>query len=317
MRRRPVPDAVLRLAARQRGLVSTAQCRQEGLSADRIATLVRSGAWRRVTRGVLDVTGVAPSSLSWDDRHRRAAWAGLLAVGPSAVAVGCSALALLGVEGLPARVTAQVALPHGASARSHPGVALRQFDAGLRCVEVGGRLVAAPEWALAQAVPELDRGAAVACMDSALRSGLLDRQMLERSHDLSRGRRGVERTHGWWQLSDGRAESPLETMARLDCVDVGIPPDELQVPILDAHGRLLGRGDLGWRQQSGRWLVGEVDGRSVHELPSALLHDRHRQNAFWIDGCADVLRFTLRDVAIAGQVGRTVKAALARGGRVG
>ena len=174
------------------------------------------------------------------------------------------------------------------------------------CIPVAGRLVAAPEWALAQAVPELDRDDAVAVMDSAQNTGQLTAIGLARAHDLARHRRGVHRTHEWWELSDGRAESPLETFGRLDCVDGGVPPDELQVRIHDAGGVLLGDGDLGWRQRTGRWLIAEMDGREVHEAPIALLHDRHRQNRFLIDGDADVLRFTYRDLHPRGSIARTV-----------
>src|SRR5690606_37367270 len=99
---------------------------------------------------------------------------------------------------------------------------------------------------------------------------------LAHAHDLARGRRGVERTHPWWALSDARAESPNETRVRLDCVDCGVPPDDLQVWIYDAHGRQLGRGDLGWKKRNGRWLIAEVDGAEVHSLVPALYQDRQR-----------------------------------------
>ncbi|WP_345044367.1 hypothetical protein [Georgenia daeguensis] len=106
-------------------------------------------------------------------------------------------------------------------------VVVRQFDSSMRTVLVGGFRVAAPEWALAQAVPELPHRNAVAVMDSMLRRGLIDLRCLDRAHLLARGRRGVARTHEWWSEADGRAESPLESFGRVDCIEGGLPPDEL------------------------------------------------------------------------------------------
>lgn len=307
-----LPEQLLARAATQGGLVSTADCDELAVSRDRRTTLVARGTWTRVTTGVYDVLPALRHELAGQQRAVRAAWAALLAYGPEAVAVGMSACALLGIEGLPLTPTAEAALPGGRSARDRDGILLRQYDAGMRTVEVEGRLVAAPAWALAQAVPRLGRGAAVSVMDSAQHLKLLDATGLAHAHDLARRRRGVDRTHDWWSMSDGRAESPLETRGRLDCRDVGVDPDDLQVEIFDALGILLGIGDLGWKQNSGRWLIAEMDGREPHELPRALLHDRSRQNDFVTSGEADVLRFTWRDVGSHHRMGRAVRRFLGR-----
>ncbi|MHB1065595.1 MAG: hypothetical protein ACYC1Z_14085 [Georgenia sp.] len=187
---------------------------------------------------------------------------------------------------------------------------VRQFDTAMDAVQVGGFRVATPRWALAQAVPELPRRNAVAVMDSLLNRGLLDPAGLHAAHLLARGRRGVARTHAWWALADGRAASPLETFGRLDCIDHGVPPDELQVEIRDEHGILVGRGDAGWRIRDGRWLIAEFDGREFHEALPALLRDRSRQNELHLTGRAEVLRFTFRDTTVDGHVARTVHRAL-------
>lgn len=182
----------------------------------------------------------------------------------------------------------------------------------METVEVDGRRVVTVEWALAQAVPELDRRHAVALMDSALHLRLIDERGLERAHRLARGRRGVAKTHEWWSLADGRAESPLETFGRLDCVDLCIPPDDLQVEIFDRNGRFLGRGDMGWRLKDGRWLIAEMDGQEFHDDPDALYRDRRRQND--LVQVADVLRFASVDV-YSGTVASTVRRHLRIHGR--
>ena len=61
-------------------------------------------------------------------------------------------------------------------------------------------------------------------------------------------RRGWPPRGIWWI---GEPSPPLETFARLECVDAGVPPDDLQVEIRSSRGHLLGRGDLGWRLPRG------------------------------------------------------------------
>ena len=125
-------------------------------------------------------------------------------------------------------------------------------------------------------------------------------------------RRGASGCDAWWDLVEPRAESPLETFARLQCTDAGMPPDELQVEIRSAAGHLLGRGDLGWRLDGDRWLIAEIDGREFHESPEAVLHDRRRQNALLTTGRVDLLRFTWPDITARTVIPAAIRAALRR-----
>lgn len=302
----PVPPELLRLAERQEGLLSAGQCNEAGVGERRREVLVRRGAWSRVTRGVFATGAICARDGPPDARRRRSAWLALLAYGQSSVAVGACALALHGVAGLPLAIQPEAAVARGRHRNDRDGIRLREFDNGMETVVVSGRQVASVTWALAQAVPELDRAHGVAVMDSALNQGLIDEAGLHRAHDLARGRRGVARTHSWWAEADGRAESPLETFARLDCADLGVPPDDLQVVLTDERGLFVARGDLGWRIGPGRWLVAEIDGREWHESPEALLRDRRRQNAIVRSNVADVLRFTADDLREPGAVGSQV-----------
>lgn len=297
-----VPTDLITVARTQEGLVSAAQCAEHGVGGHRRARLVEQRRWRHVTRGVFDTAPSPVGTRATPDLHhrrRRAAWLGLLAYGPEAIAVGPCALVLLGVQGVRTDVAPEVTLPGARAARSRDGIHLRQFDDGMTVVRAAGRWVATPEWALAQAVPEMGRWRAVAAMDSTHHRGLVDAEGLERAYDLARGRRGVARTHAWWAQSDARAESPLETFARLDCDDAGIAPDSLQVEVVD-DDRFLGRADLGWRLPDGRWLVAEMDGVDVHSQFSALLRDRERQNDLVGCGAVDLLRVTGRDLTVPG-----------------
>lgn len=315
------PEDLARLAEvarRQEGLVTAAQCDERGVSMDVRARLCRKGQWRRLVRGVYDTEPRAKRS--WARRRRKAALVGLLRYGPDAVAVGASALALLGVDGLPADLVSEVTLgtaqrrdpPVGAGSGGTCVVAVRQYDLSGGVWRVGGFRVAEPRTALAQAVTGLPRRNAIAVMDSMLHKTLIDADGLTVAKEIARGRRGAAKARGWWDLADGRAESTLETFGRLDCVDAGIPPDELQVVLTAANGDFVARGDMGWRIQNRRWLIAEFDGREHHEDTRALFHDRERQNDMHVRAGAELLRFTYVDTETPGRVAAVVARALKR-----
>lgn len=293
----PLPPDLLALAAQQEGLVSARQCDAAGLDAHRRMRHVRAGTVTAPARGVLDLVPARPAPDDPAAARRRTAWFGLLAYGEQqAVAVGACALALHGVAGLPTVIRPEVALPGADHRRPRAGARVRCFEAGMRVETVGTARVADPVTALAQAVCELSRRHAVAVLDSALERGLVDADALARTRRAARGRRGAARLHDWWDLVDGRSQSPPETWARLECVDAGVPPDALQVPVIGADGRVVARGDLGWRRADGRLLVLEMDGTGPHATPTALYRDRERQNAILVGGTTDLLRFTPADL---------------------
>ncbi|ACQ79126.1 conserved hypothetical protein [Beutenbergia cavernae DSM 12333] len=308
--RLPVPQDLCALAAVQRGLVSAEQCERAGVGADRRRRLVKSGAWSRPTHGVFDTDPQSAARTGPRERRERATWGGLLAYGPDAIAVGCSALALLGNRGLPTSIRPEVALPRGDRRRPRAGILVRQYSE-METRPVGGRRVASPIWALAQAIPGLGRDHAVAVLDSALNRRHITEQELHQVAELMRGRRGAATARTWFRLVDGRAESAPETFARLRCHDAGVLPDDLQVVVRDSQRRFLGRGDLGWWVDRDRWLLAEIDGREFHARPAALLEDRRRQNRLVTRGRANVLRFAPEDTLPGGILVSDVRAALA------
>ncbi|NUU19296.1 hypothetical protein HP550_18765 [Cellulomonas humilata] len=305
-----MPPTLRSLAFRQEGLLAAAQLAAAGVDAHRRGRLVDAGVVQRVTHGVYDIEPARDRRRDADHRRRRAAWIGLLAYGPDAIAVGSCALALLGVAGLPLDIVPEVALPEGRFGRGRDGIRVRQVRAPVVGTFAGHGIVALGS-ALVQALPGLPRANGVAVLDDCLRRGLQTPADLDDIRHRLRGRRGsarlADRVFGH---VDPRAESPLETFARLQCVDAGVPPHQLQVEIRSPSGRFLGRGDLGWRLDDGGWLIAEIDGREFHETPDALFHDRHRQNALVTWGSARVLRFTASDVATGTTIPTAIRAAL-------
>ena len=262
--------------------------------------LVRQCRLAPVTYGVYDVDPVPPDQRTrpdlLDHLRRRPAWVGLLAAGPGSTAVGLCALALYRVKGLPRVIRPEVVAPSGLWRRTRDGITFRALGEMVTGRFAGDFRIATIVDALALGIPQLRRDDAVAVMDDLLRSGRTTVDELARAHDLARGHRGVDPTHPWWRLADGRAESPLESAARMACLDGGIPPDTLQLVVRDPAGRHLGRIDLAWRLPDGTWLLVEIDGAEVHSMPDAVFRDRGRQNDLMSGGDARLLRFTARDI---------------------
>lgn len=271
------PPALLALAAKQAGLVTNTQCDTHGLGSSTRTALVRRGEWIREARGVYQTRVPLPKANAWEAAHRRAKWLALLTGPADAIPVGLTALAVHEVWGLPLDLPPQVSFA-GRHTSGPGGVRVRQFARPGEVVRVDGREVAAVPTALIQALPEVGRDLAVVLLDNCLNRKKLSSTELDEVRRGVRGRRGAARLHEVWPLVDGRAESPLETRARLRCIDADIPPDDLQRDIVDARGAFLGRGDLLWRRRKGGWILVEMDGLDEHEVPGAVYHDRHRQN---------------------------------------
>lgn len=90
------------------------------------------------------------------------------------------------------------------------------------------------------------------------------------------GARGSARAARVVRFADGRAESPLESRARVLWHRHGLPAPDLQAVVRDGRGRFVARVDFLWRAQR---LVVEVDGMAKYA--EAGWHDREsrRQDA--------------------------------------
>ncbi|MEV0891764.1 hypothetical protein [Promicromonospora sp. NPDC050262] len=297
---RPLPVQLDVIAPRQEGLISATQLDGIGVDAPWRYRLVRQGRLIRVTQGVYDTDVVPPAQRSrpdlLDHLRRRPAWIGLLAAGPGSTAVGLCALALYKVKGLPRTIRPEVVAPDGRWRPARDGIAFRKSGDMVTGRFAGDFRIASVTDALALGVGQMCRDDAVAAMDDLLHTRSATADDLARAHDLARGHRDVEATHPWWRLADGRSESPLESVARLACLDAEIPPDTLQLVVLGVDGAHLGRIDLAWRLPDGTWLLVEVDGVEVHGAPGAVFRDRTRQNALASAGGSRLLRFTAKDL---------------------
>ncbi len=267
------------------------------MSRDALQGDVLAGRLERLHRGVYRVEPTVAAS------PRQLLLAAHLHLGPESVLIVRSGLQVHGIQGAIGWSAPQLALPPGLEKRQRDGLDIHFWAlTGEQITTVDGLPVTTVARTLADAVRLLPRLQAVSCVDSALHLGLVTTDDLPLIASMMRRRRQC--VSGRLRLNEARigAQSPLETRVRLRAADGGLPPDELQVPIRDRSGLLLGYADMGYRLPDGTWLVVEADGRSVHELPEALLHDRRRQNAFLSGAQARILRFTWADTVHAGYI---------------
>ncbi|MGC4865702.1 hypothetical protein ACLQ3B_09745 [Micromonospora sp. DT53] len=177
-------------------------------------------------------------------------------------------------------------------------------------VEVAGIPATSPLRTVSDVILRADRYSAVSVLDSALNQGRMDPADLAAIPTLIRGRRGAVVARACLAEADGRAQSPLETRARLRCVDGRVPPDTLQLEVRDDDGYLLGIGDLGWR---GPRLIAEADGRDAHGSLEAAYADRRRQNRL-VNAGWTILRFTWQDTLRPDYIPWTVRQAITAAG---
>ncbi|HZQ31706.1 MAG TPA: hypothetical protein VFB19_08215 [Mycobacterium sp.] len=136
---------------------------------------------------------------------------------------------------------------------------------GAELRHVAGRLATAPAWTAIEVARELPRPRALATLDAALRSGWTTQSELERAVHEQRGRRGIVAVRGLLPYADARAESAMESEARLVMIDYKLPLPELQYEIRGRNGEIW-RVDFAWPEarvaaeyESVEWHVGRLE----------------------------------------------------------
>ncbi|GLY28027.1 type IV toxin-antitoxin system AbiEi family antitoxin domain-containing protein [Kineosporia sp. NBRC 101731] len=115
---------------------------------------------------------------------------------------------------------------------------------------------------------------ALACVDQMARSGIVTSTELNQVLARWPGERNVRRARRLVSFLDPLSESYGESWLRLRILDAGFPAPEAQIPILNDHGRVVYRLDLGWRRSR---LAIEYDGEEFHASPRQVAADRRRR----------------------------------------
>jgi hypothetical protein len=143
---------------------------------------------------------------------------------------------------------------------------------GAPLITVAGRPTTAPSWTAIEVARGLSRRRALATLDAALRTGHCDPRALAQAASAQAGRRGIVKVRAMIPLADGRAESPMESEARLVMLDGGLPAPVLQHVIVDALGRYR-RVDFAWPEYM---VAAEYDSEAWHSGSDALRRDREK-----------------------------------------
>jgi hypothetical protein len=265
---------LLRAAAdRQWGLFTAADARRAGYGHDEIHSLLATGTWARLRRGVYTTT---ERLAALDGRpHGVDCLAALLFLDrPGAVISHGSAARLLGIP-VPTDLSRIVRLTDPGQWRAGRG--FQMSCAPLSAAEVIRRgpfrltsvtrtlIDCAREWSLQDSVIAMD----FALLTNRTTPGEL--AQVSSGQKSWRGVPGARRAVG---LADGRAESPLETRGRLRVVGSGLTPTDLQVEIHRGE-RLVGVVDA-WFEEAA--VAVEFDGRVKYTDP---WRDRDARQVLW------------------------------------
>ncbi|WP_026357216.1 hypothetical protein [Mycobacterium sp. 141] len=222
---------------------------------------VRNGRLTRVWYGVY---AAAPPDLMG-----RLAALDVFMGGGRAVACLGTAAALYGFDF--ENTTAIHVLDPGVRMRPTVGLMVHQrIGAPLR--RVAGRLATAPAWTAVEIARQLPRPRALAALDGVLHSALCTPADLDKAVREQAGRRGIVAVRELLPYADGRAESAMESEARLVMIDHGLPLPELQYEIHGRHGQLW-RVDFAWPEAR---VAAEYEGLDWHSGPAKMIEDKTR-----------------------------------------
>ena len=267
-------DPSLQAIADSRLWVFTAQeALAAGLEVDDIRAELRSRRWLRLRKGIYAHAGVFDTA-DQRSRHLMACVAVLLSLDPGPAVSHASAARVHRLL-LPRSEGSDVRLTDVAQWRSGRGyrVARAQLPDGDVLPWLGFRATSVPR-TLVDCAREWSQLDSVIAMDAALNRELLTRTELHAAILAARHRPGIAVAARAFGLSDGRAESPLETKGRLRLVASGLPLPELQVDLHDERG-FVGRIDA-WYEAAA--LALEFDGQVKYLEPTG---DRSPAQVLW------------------------------------
>jgi very-short-patch-repair endonuclease len=251
------------LAARQYGVISRVQLRQEGLTDRRVDTLIANGSVERMHSGVYRVSGSHRGP-----RQRR--MAACLWCGPDALLADATAGHLLQ---LPVSERGRIYLVGGADVRrTHPDIVVRRSTSIERKdrYEVDGLPCTSPTRTLIDLAAVLPGEELEHAFEVARRMGLATKTVVaHRLHELGgRGRAGSTQLRELLSVLDGRPkESKLEVRAARLLRDFGMHPDATQ------HRVGQFRLDFAWLR---KMRAVECDGFDWHGNRLAWKRDRRR-----------------------------------------
>lgn len=257
--------AIVALAERRGGYVTTADARGYGYGPTLLAAARRRGALTRVRYGAWALTRTY-ETLDATEQYAVRCLAVADKLGPGTALTHHSAIAVrrLPLVGVDLSVVHVTRLDQR-TGRTVAGVRFHEGSlADSEVSEVAGRTVSALPRAVWESASLVQVRSGVVLMDAVLHRELVDRHQLERAQERHRGWRGSRRAAAALAFADERSESAGESLGRWMFRVFDLPKPELQYDVFDEDGTFLGRSDYAWPQ----WRhLGEFDGLRKYLRP--------------------------------------------------
>jgi hypothetical protein len=192
------------------------------------------------------------------------------------IVMGCHAVACMGTAATlygfdTENTTAIHVLDAGMRKRPTIGLMVHQ-RVGAKLQRVQGRLATSPAWTAVEVARRLCRPRALATLDAALHSMRCTYNDIQSAVAEQHGRRGIVAVRELLPFADGRAESAMESEARLVMIDHQLPGPELQYTICGRGGELW-RVDFAWPELH---LAAEYESIDWHVGRNEMLRDKAR-----------------------------------------
>lgn len=295
----------------QHGVLTTRDAAECGCPRDRLSRLVSRGLLRRVHPGCFVDEG----------RLTAASPEGQRALTAMAVSRGfegrhaASHLSAVALHRLPVIATPDTRVH---LSRTTPGRPRRSRDVVIHptlqpmpLCRVAGTLSVLPAWAIVQTTAAAGLVTGLAAADAALNGGKVTHAELVQAAAQVGSCHGVRDVRLMVEMADARVESPGESWTRVLFRGFGLPEPELQAPMHDEDGWLIGFADFFFRETR---TVVEFDGVKKYagkDGQRALVKEKHREDRLRSLGLA-VVRLTWRDLLTPAVVDRRVRAAFRR-----
>jgi hypothetical protein len=256
-------DPLLELICHEHGVFLRSEAEALGYHDHAIASAVRAGRWVRVRRGAY-VLGEIHATLDLAGRYDLLCRAAVRQAAKPVVLSHTSSLAQWGCPLWGAGLT-EVHLTRPdrrtqrreAQIRHHRGV-LGDGDV----VELNGLQVTSPVRAALEYTTVADVEHSLVEIDDLLHRKLVELAAMRARYAEMAQWPNTLITDLVLRLADGRSESVGETRARYLVWSQGLPPPEVNFPILDEHGREVARVDLAWPEYG---LFLEFDGKVKYQ----------------------------------------------------
>lgn len=283
------------LTSARNGLGSVSEWRASGMTQARLRALIRSGELVRVWHGVYATrSAVAYARANPARAHALRVAGARVAVGRDSVGSHHSAALVHGLDLFPAApdVVTLTRPPSRRSSRPRSdGVVFHaaELPAGHVTRRHGATVTTVPRTVvdLARVSPFMS---AVVTADSALRAAITTKEALAAVCDACGGWPGIRQARRAVDFSDPRAESVMESCARVIFQEHGLEPPELQFTITGPDFRY--NADFCWPRH---WVIAEADGAMKYSESRRAIRQLERDQRLRDVGYK-VVHFTWREL---------------------